>query len=168
MIEQEIPKGMELDTWIIEVLGIRWWTRFDMKEVGRLLRRDEPVIRSLRTPVGFVDYTAMQKLRNRLPSRDPAIITTVLSWERWYNLNPPKTVDDHRYGEPLDSFIRDEINKMIVEVNDHCIDGVRWARVRKRNEMRRFRNARTCCGCCEYVVTHSSGERIIIGCNYGH
>jgi hypothetical protein len=49
-----------------------------------------------------------------------------------------------------------------------CMDSLRVARIDNAGEMRAFEKARSCCGSSEETLTGVSGQKYIVGCNYGH
>lgn len=74
------------------------------------------------------------------------------------------------YGRDVAVWFVSEINKMKEEINDCCIDNIRFAQVGKKGQMRRYKRKRKsgCCGFENRIVKHEVFETFKIGCNYGH
>lgn len=64
----------------------------------------------------------------------------------------------------------DQVDQMMTGLKDNCIDNVRVCDVSKPAHRRRYamQRANGCCGFHDEVVTHWTGKRFKIGCNYGH
>ncbi len=89
----------------------------------------------------------------------------ILQYRHQARLQTPK---EHHYGwrQP---FVRAAIKAMLAEVNDSCIDNVRFAACDVRKDMRRYRDRQMggCCGHHDETVS-IFGRKFMIGCNYGH
>jgi hypothetical protein len=93
-------------------------------------------------------------------------LTVVIKQERYRRRMKPPQAND--YGE-LQLYLTRELEQ-IIKTNDlDYVDNFRFADVKIRKDVRRFRKqAETgCCGSFETEVT-VGGRRFLVGCNYGH
>ncbi len=74
------------------------------------------------------------------------------------------------YPNEVSSWLYSEINKMKKEINDPCLDNVRFASIKSSSQMKRYNRLKNagCCGFRDKLITHEIYGSFMIGCNYGH
>lgn len=67
-------------------------------------------------------------------------------------------------------WLEKRVAKMLDSIKDSCIDNIRVCDPRKSSHRRRYLRQKKngCCGFHDEVVTHWTGVKYWIGCNYGH
>lgn len=73
------------------------------------------------------------------------------------------------YGFVRGILLQRHIERMIEDLDEPCLDNVRFAASNSRREMRRYRRQQSngCCGSHDEEVS-ICGKKFWIGCNYGH
>lgn len=99
--------------------------------------------------------------------KDP--IKVIKEWRYQYRIPRRKKKQYKDYGFVRGVLLERAIETMLKNLDEPCVDNVRFTAVNDRKEMKRYNRQREegCCGSHDEEIL-ICGKKFMIGCNYGH